>query len=313
VQQPLVKPPALRPGDTIGIAAPGSPFDQQAFERGVAVLESMGLQVKIPENLFARQGYLAGSDTERASQLMKLFEDESVRAIMCARGGFGSMKLLPLLDFETVCARPKIVVGFSDITALLLAIYYRCGMVTFHGPLVTTLKKHSEKTCTALMDSFSSSRPPALKSPNPVVLKPGQASGPVVGGNLTVLTHLMGTPYEPRFEGHVLFLEDRGEAPYRIDRMLSQLRLAGLLDGLAGVILGSFHDCGPVEDVYEIVKQAFDHTDIPVLAGFDLGHGTDNLTVPIGVKAQMDTEDGSLRFQEPATCEKRSLTGQQDL
>lgn len=303
MEQPLIKPQALRPGDTIGIAAPASPFDRQAFDRGVAVLESMGYRVRIPDDLFSRQGYLAGPDSERVSQLIKLFEDESVRAIFCARGGFGSMKLLPLLDFETICAHPKILVGFSDITALLVAIYNRCGMVTFHGPLVTTLKRDSEKTCLALIDAIGSSRPLALKPRKAMVLNPGRASGRLVGGNLTSLCHLMGTPYEPPFEGHLLFLEDRGEAPYRIDRMLSQLHLGGHLDGVAGVILGSFQGCGPLEDVYAVVKEAFRHTGVPILAGFDLGHGTDNLTVPIGLEPELDAEVGSLRFQEPAIQE----------
>ena len=301
MEHPLIKPPTLRPGDTIGIAAPASPFDQQAFEHGVAVLESMGYRVKIPDDLFSQHGYLAGSDSERASQLTKLFEDESVRAIFCARGGFGSMKLLPLLDFEIICARPKILLGFSDVTALLVAIYSRCGMVTFHGPLVTTLKKDSEKSCSALIDAIGSSKPLTLKPPEAVILNPGQASGPLLGGNLTSLCHLMGTPYEPRFKGHLLFLEDRGETSYRIDRMLSQLYLGGRLDGVAGVVLGSFQDCGPVEDVYTIVKESFRHTGGPILAGFDLGHGSDNITVPIGLEADLDTENGSLRFKESPT------------
>jgi muramoyltetrapeptide carboxypeptidase len=303
VEQTLVKPQGLHPGDTIGIAAPASPFDQQAFERGVAAHESMGYRVKIPEDLFLRQGYLAGSDSERASQLMKLFEDETVAAIFCVRGGFGSMKILPLLDFETIRARPKILIGFSDITALLVAIYRRCGMVTFHGPLVTTLGRGSEKTCTALIDAIASRTPLVLKPREPMVLNPGKALGPVMGGNLTNLCHLIGTPYEPRFDGHLLFLEDRGEAPYRIDRMLSQLHLGGHLDGVAGVVLGSFLDCGSLEDIYAIVTGAFQHTGVPILAGFEVGHGTDNLTVPIGIKAELDTEDVGLRFQEPATNE----------
>jgi muramoyltetrapeptide carboxypeptidase len=301
MKQSLIKPQALRPGDTIGIAAPASPFDQEAFERGVAVLESLGYRVKIPETLFMRQGYLAGSDTERASQLMGLFEDQSVSAIFCARGGFGSMKFLHLLDFDTIRAHAKILLGFSDITALLVAIYNRCGMVTFHGPLVTTLKRDSQMTCSALTNAVGSGRLLTLKPSNPTVLNPGRASGPLVGGNLTTLCHLVGTGYEPRFEDHLVFLEDRGEAPYRIDRMLSQLRLGGYLDGVAGVILGSFKDCVPLEDVYAIAKEAFGHIDVPILAGFDVGHGTDNLTVPIGLEADLDTEDGSLRFQEPAT------------
>jgi muramoyltetrapeptide carboxypeptidase len=301
-----LKPRALRPGDIIAIAAPASPFDRQALERGVAMLESMGYRVKIPDDLFSRQGYLAGSDRERASQLMQLFEDESVRAIMCARGGFGSMKLLPLLDFEALCARPKILLGFSDITALLVAIYNRCGMITFHGPLVTTLKRDSEKARTALVDAVGSTRPLEFRPSMPVVLNAGRASGPVVGGNLTCLCHLMGTLYEPPFEGHLLFLEDQGEATYRIDRMLSQLRLGGHLDGVAGVILGFFHECGPLEDVYAIMKEAFSHTSVPILAGFELGHGPDNLTVPIGLEAELDTMDGSLRFREPPTSGDKS-------
>ncbi|NVL89433.1 MAG: LD-carboxypeptidase [Desulfobacterales bacterium] len=306
MEQPLVKPQAICPGDTIGIAAPASPFDREAFERGVGVLESAGYRVKIPDNLFSRKGYLAGSDIERASQLIKLFEDESIKAILCARGGFGSMKVLPSLDFEAIRANPKILVGFSDITALLVTIYARCQLVTFHGPLVTSLGTGPEKTCTALIDAIGSTLPLEFKPSQPVVLNPGRASGHVVGGNLTSICHLLGTPYEPRFDGHLLFFEDRGEAPYRIDRMLSQLYLGGHLDGIAGIILGSFQECGSLEDVYAIVKEAFRYMDIPILAGFDIGHGTENLTVPIGLEAHLDTENGSLRFQEPATYKDTS-------
>lgn len=301
MEQMLIKPHALRPGDTIGIAAPASPFDQRAFEGGIAVLESMGYRVKIPENLFLRQGYLAGSDVERSSQLMQLFEDETVAAIFCVRGGFGSMKLLPLLDFETIRARPKILLGFSDVTVLLLAIYSRCGMVTFHGPLVTTLNRNSEKSCTGLVEAVGSGRRLSLKPSQPVVLNPGKASGPLLGGNLTSLCHLMGTVYEPRFGGYLLFLEDRGEAPYRIDRMLSQLQLGGRLDEVSGVVLGSFQDCGSLEEVYAVFVEAFRNTHVPVLAGFDVGHAVDNLTVPIGIRAELNTEDMTLRFLEPAT------------
>ena len=301
MERPFIKPAALRPGHTIGIAAPSSPFDRKHFERGIGVIESMGYRVKVPANCFNRRGYLAGSDTERAELLMEMFCDESIRAICCARGGFGCLRLLPLLDFGVIAARPKILLGFSDITALLVAVYERCHMVTFHGPVVTTLRRGTEKTCAAFVEAVASTVPLALKPSTPVVLNPGQASGPLVGGNLTTLCHLLGTPYEPRFDGHLLFLEDRGEAPYRIDRILSQLTLGGHLDGVAGVILGSFQDCGgSLEEVYDIVKEAFHRTQVPILAGFDLGHGADNLTIPIGVKAALDTEKASLQFDEPA-------------
>jgi len=303
MESPLLKPTFLRPGDTIGIAAPASPFDQEAFEAGVGVLEAMGFAVKIPDNLFKRQGYLAGSDAERAALLMGLFDDETVRAIFCARGGFGSMRLLPLLDLEKIRRQPKIVVGFSDVTALLLTLYKKCGLLSFHGPMVTTLGKGSKRTSSALMAAISTDSPLVLTSSRPMVLNPGHASGPVIGGNLTTLSHLMGTPFEPVFEGHLLFLEDRGEAPYRIDRMLSQLHLGGCLDNVAGVILGSFQDCGPLEQVYDIVKRVFQKRLIPILAGFDIGHGTDNVTLPLGLQADMDTVEGTLRFKESAVMD----------
>jgi muramoyltetrapeptide carboxypeptidase len=303
MEKPIIKPQALRPGDTIGIAAPASPFDQKAFESGIAVIKSMGYQVKIPNSIFKAQGYLAGSDAERAELLMNLFTDASVKAILCARGGFGSMKLLPLLDFEAIRANAKILMGFSDITALLVAIFDRCRIVTFHGPLVTTLKKDRGKTCSAFIEAVSSGIPLVLRPRQPEVVSPGKASGILMGGNLTSLCHLLGTPYEPDFNGRLLFLEDRQEAPYRIDRMLSQLHLSGHLDGVGGVILGTFEACGALDDVYAIVKEAFRHTGIPILAGFELGHGTENLTVPIGLEAKMNTQDGSLRFREPAVHE----------
>ena len=303
MESPLIKPSSLRPGDTIGIAAPASPFDQEAFEAGVGVLEAMGFTVKIPDKLFKREGYLAGSDAERAALLMDLFGDKTVRAIFCARGGFGSMRLLPLLDLEKIGRQPKIVVGFSDVTALLITLFKKCGLLTFHGPMVSTLGKGSERTSSALMAAVSTHSPLVLTPSRPVVLSPGHASGPVIGGNLTTLSHLMGTPFEPAFEGHLLFLEDRGEAPYRIDRMLSQFRLGGCLDRVAGVILGSFEHCGPLEEVYDIVKRIFQERPVPVLAGFDIGHGTDNMTLPLGLHADLDTEDGFLRFKEPAVIE----------
>jgi muramoyltetrapeptide carboxypeptidase len=304
MKQDLIIPPPLRPGDTIGIAAPASPFDRKAFEQGVAVLESMGYNVRIPDDLFEKEGYLAGRDEDRASQLMRLFQDDSVRAVFCARGGFGSMRVLPLLDFEALCARPKILLGFSDITALLVAVHGRCNLVTFHGPLVTTLRKASENTRSALINAVGADSPLTVKAANPKVLRTGKAFGPVLGGNLTSLCHLMGTPYEPSFEGRLLFLEDRGEAPYRIDRMLTQLKLGHHLQALSGVILGSFEDCGKLDDVHQVVKNAFGNTDIPILAGFDIGHSAENLTVPIGVQAELNAEEGTLRFKGPATREE---------
>jgi muramoyltetrapeptide carboxypeptidase len=291
MESSVVKPPILRPGDTIGIAAPASPFDRKAFEQGVGVLESLGFRVRIPEGIFRREGYHAGSDSERAALLMDLFDDDTIQAVFCARGGFGVLKILPLLDFAAIRRHPKVLVGFSDITTLLVAVHQACNMVAFHGPLVTSLAQGSDSTTTALTNAVSSLQPLVLIPSKPVVLNPGKASGIVMGGNLTTLVHLVGTPFEPRFDGRLLFLEDRGEAPYRIDRMLTHL---------SGIILGSFEDCGADDDVCQIVKTMFQDRGIPILAGFDMGHGTENITLPMGLEAELNTEDESLRFKEAA-------------
>lgn len=299
----LINPPALQQGDTIGVAAPASPFDEASFKQGVHILESMGFVVKVTEEIFKKDGYLAGSDQERAGLLMALFEDTAIRAIFCARGGFGSMKILPFLDFKTIADNPKILVGFSDITALALAIYDRSNMTSLHGPLVTTLKQGSPKTVAELKSALSALRPPVLKPSIPRVLHPGQATGPVLGGNLATLTHLMGTPYEPSLDGALLFLEDRGEPLYRIDRMLSQLRLAGRLDAVSGLILGTFEDCGHPDDVYHLFSQTFSDKNLPILGGFDFGHGPENVALPIGPEATLDTDEQNLRFRESALSE----------
>ncbi|MBW2108224.1 MAG: LD-carboxypeptidase [Deltaproteobacteria bacterium] len=300
MRKPLIKPWALNRGDAIGIAAPASPFDPETFNAGVRVLESLGFEVKVPEGIFKKQGYHAGTEAQRAALLMELFQDDSLRGIMCARGGFGSMKLLPLLDFETIARHPKVLIGFSDISALLLAVLCKSGMVTFHGPLVTTLARGSERTVSVLFQAVSSSEPMVMKASEPVELCAGRASGPVLGGNLTTLVHLTGTPYAPALKGCLLFLEDRGEAPYRIDRMMSHLYLSGHLDGVRGVILGSFQDCGSLPEVYSVVSQVFGDRPVPILGGMDLGHGKDNMTIPLGLEATLDTAQGTLQFKDCA-------------
>jgi muramoyltetrapeptide carboxypeptidase len=306
MEERATKPPILEPGDTIGIAAPASPFDRKAFEQGVRTLQSLGFQVSIPETIFKEVGYHAGSDTERAEQLMALFGDDSIKAIFCARGGFGAMKILPLLDFDLIRKHPKVLVGFSDITTLLVAIHRACNMVVFHGPLVTSLAETQGDTVSALTNAVSSSEPLVLKPSQPVILDPGETTGIVIGGNLTTLNHLVGTPFQPRFAGCLLFLEDRGEAPYRIDRMLTQLLLGGHLDGLAGVVLGSFDGCGEPREVHDIVKRIFEDKAIPILAGFNMGHGKENITLPIGLEAVLNTQDSTLRFEEAAVEDRSS-------
>lgn len=296
-----IRPPRLKPGDTIGIVAPAGPFDPDKFMKGKTVLESMGFQTFFNEDIFQKHGFLAGSDIQRADQVNRMFADPTVQAIVCARGGYGSMRILSFLDFETIRTHPKIFLGFSDISALLSVLYDRCSLVTFHGPVVTTLAKATEKTLTALQMVMTSPLTVELTTENGLVIKSGVCSGLVIGGNLTTLCHLVGTTYAPKLNGKILFLEDVGEMPYRVDRMLTQMKLAGCFNGLAGLVLGAFEECGPLNEIVENLGNIFEDIDIPILAGFDIGHGKHNLTIPMGLGATLDTERKKLLFHEPAT------------
>jgi muramoyltetrapeptide carboxypeptidase len=298
----IIKPPRLKPGDTIGIAAPASPFELELFGQGRALLESQGFETVCPDGIYRRERYLAGDDAGRAERLNRLFLDPGVRAIICARGGFGSMRVLDLLDFDRIRANPKILVGFSDISALLNVIHARCGVVGLHGPVVTSLAGTERASIDALVYAVSADGPISLTAAT--VLRSGRATAPVVGGNLTTLCHLTGTEYAQQFSGRILFLEDVNEAPYRIDRMLSQMRMAGCFDGLAGLALGAFTDCGSEEDLAAIVEDVFSEEDMPIVSGFDIGHGPVNLAVPVGLPATLDTEDKRLVFHEPATMKE---------
>jgi muramoyltetrapeptide carboxypeptidase len=299
----LIVPQPLSPGDTVGIVAPASPFDKELFYQGIAELHAMGYRTSIPPELFLANRYLAGSDLQRAQLLNRFFADGSIKAIICAKGGFGSIRILPLLDFAAIGKNPKIFVGFSDITALLVVVYLRCNLLTYHGPMITTLGRSDQKTKDALADALSSDQPIELKTTKGVTLQSGSVSGPVMAGNLTTLCHLVGTPYEPAFKGHILVLEDRGEAPYRLDRMMSQMKLAGCFEGLAGLVLGSFEGCGQEKEIHLIVKDIFSDHRLPILTGLDFGHSPSNITIPIGLEATLDADRHTLVFQAAATMQ----------
>jgi muramoyltetrapeptide carboxypeptidase len=299
----LIIPRRLSPGDTVGIVAPASPFDRELFYRGIAELQAMGYRTSIPPELFMANGYLAGSDAQRAQLVNRFFSDSSIKAIICAKGGFGSIRILPLLDFTVIRKNPKIFVGFSDITALLVVVYSRCNLVTYHGPVITTLGSSDQKTKDGLTAAISSDEVIEMKPARGITLQAGSVTGPVLAGNLATLCHLVGTPYEPQFKGHILLLEDRGEAPYRLDRMLSQMKLAGCFEGLAGLALGSFEGCGQEKQIHTIVKDIFADHAIPILAGLDFGHSPTNITVPIGLEATLDADRQVIVFQSSATTQ----------
>jgi len=294
-------PKRLRQGDAVGIVAPASPFDRQRFDRGLRWLESAGYHPIVPDGLFGRRGYLAGSDQHRADLINRFFVDRSVNAIMCARGGYGSMRILPFLDYDAIQKHPKIIAGFSDITALLNVISMKSRLVTFHGPNVTTLREPDSQTRDSFFNALTIDSPMRMDVEKGVTLCRGRATGVVIGGNLSTLCHLAGTPFAPDYRGSILLLEDRGEAPYRIDRMLSQMKLAGCFDYLTGIVLGTFEQCGEPELVLDIFRGIFEDFAIPVLSGLDVGHGRTNLTIPIGLTATLDADQKRLTFDRAAT------------
>lgn len=297
----MIFPCRLRPGDAIGIVAPSSPFDRHRFDQGIRWLKSAGYRAIIPQGLFDGKGYLAGSDAHRADLVNRFFADGSVAAIVCARGGYGAMRVLPFLDFDAIRNHPKIIVGFSDITALLNTISAQTGMVTFHGPNVTTLGDRDSVTRESFVRLLTGEDPIQMAVQKGATIFGGRAAGVLIGGNLTTLCHLVGTPFEPDYRDCILLLEDRGEAPYRLDRMLVQMKLAGCFDHLAGIVLGSFEQCGTPGAALDVFRRMFKDVAIPVLGGLDVGHGMTNLTLPIGLAANLDADLKTLTFDRAAT------------
>lgn len=286
----IIQPNTLKKGDAIGIVAPASPFDRSRFEKGAQLIAARGFNPVFTDDLFHTNGYFAGSDAERTAVLDTFYRDPAIRAVWCVRGGYGSMRILSMLDYRMIARNPKPLVGCSDITALLNVIHQRCGLVTVHGPMVASLGSADEATTDAVFDCLTTTLPTVISISDGVVIHPGKASGPVIGGNLATLCHLLGTPFAPDFSGRIVFLEDTGEKPYRIDRMLYQMKLAGCFSSVAGICLGSFEDCGDISAIHRIAEDIFSDIPVPVLAGLPIGHGMPNLSLPIGVAATLDTE-----------------------
>jgi len=288
------------PGDAVGIAAPASPFDRAAFESGCRIVESLGFKPVFSEDVFASHSFFAGSDRLRARLLNAFFAEPGIRGIWTVRGGYGFLRILPLLDYSLIRANPKVIIGCSDISAGLNTICRNCGISTVHGPMIASLANADKATLASVISLVSGGSLPVLEAAGPVIAC-GKAEGPVMGGNLTTLCHMLGTPYEPDFKGAVLFLEDIGEKPYRIDRMMFQMKLAGVLEKIVGVCLGTFVNCGELSSVYKIFENTFKYTGVPVLAGFQAGHSFPNLSFPIGLSALLDTDAGTLTYTPTAS------------
>src|SRR5208337_738863 len=287
-------PPPLSPGEVIALAAPASCVAREAWEAGVRVLRDWGFRVKCGPEVFSSRA--PGMETDRllARRFQELWCDPEIKAVMGVRGGYGSLKLLPYLDPASLGAVPKRLVGFSDLTNLLWHLHHRLGLVTFHGPTVAQLGEMTEGARQSLFDWLTAPGPRAVTFAGLTVLCPGVAEGPLAGGNLTTLCHLLGTPFAPQLRGYLLFLEDHREALYRLDRMIHHLLLAGALDGVKGVVLGGFSGCGSHEGLLEVFAAALEPLKVPVLAGLPLGHQPDNHTLPLGARARLDSRTASL-------------------
>lgn len=305
----------LKFGDTIGLIAPsGAMRTEGAIERAVAETERMGFKVKLGESAGKKYGYLSGTDEVRARDINAMFADDEVDAIFCIRGGYGAMRILDKLDYDLIAKHPKIFVGFSDITALHIALLNRCGLATYHAPMAVGWSNGP-------LDDFSrESMYKALMHAEPVgelinppeypkqTVNPGQAEGLLVGGNLMLMASSLGTPWEIDTKGRIVFIEEVGERTYCVDRMLTQLRLAGKFDDCAGIVFGDFADC-PIEypeyglSLEEIIRDVAAPCGKPIFTGLRCGHCTPKLTLPFGVKCRMDADKCTLTVLESAVTE----------
>ncbi len=315
----ILRPAALKPGDTIALVAPAGELDGEAMERVRRRLIELGYKTTQRPDLLRQRGYLAGDDATRAAELMDAFRNPQVDAIFPGTGGYGATRMLDRLDYDVIRANPKILIGFSDITALHLAVWRRSRVVTFHSPNPMYSIGAENPSDPFTLDLFWRAITPQPDDPRRTVSAPenatavktvrgGVAEGRLVGGNLSLVSTLMGTEYEIQTDGCLLFLEDVRERPYRVDRFLSQLRLAGKLDRPAGVILGQFTRSEPKPDESTLsMDQVFDDyfadAPYPVVKNFPVGHHRINATLPIGVLAELNADRGVLTLLESGVTE----------
>ena len=289
--------PFLEKGDLVGVAAPGARFDENRLHQGIECLKTLGFGVKVPSQIFGQKRYLAGDDPGRAQGINDLVADPDIKGIICARGGFGTLRMLPYLDWHLIQTHPKLFVGFSDATALLTAVMQRAKIGVVHGPNLVSLAGADLPTRTGFFNAVTG-RVTELPLSRGTCLVPGQAAGTLVGGNLATLTHLLGTGFAPDFSHNVVFLEDVGEPAYKIDRMLTQMKLAGMFSHIQAVISGTFEQCDHPEFLPEIFAEIFGEYRVPVVMGLAAGHGPVNLSLPMGIRVHLDTQTMTLRWQQ---------------
>jgi muramoyltetrapeptide carboxypeptidase len=301
----MIKPRPLNKGGTIGVIAPAGIVKQEELAPGIKQLKELGFRVVTGQHVRKTYRYMAGSDQERADDLHEMFLRSEVNAILCARGGYGSTRLLPLLDETLIKKHPKILIGSSDVTALLLYLVQRAGLVAFHGPMVVPNfgLVHSSLTSEGLIRATGSAEPIGpVRFKGIQVLRKGIAEGTLIGGCLSILCALLGTPYAPKTEGAILLIEDVNEVPYRIDRMLTQLKAAGKFSGVCGIIFGRMVKCEPKPHegyrLFEVIAEVLTDVKGPILYGLPIGHGGEQVTLPLGVPVQVNGDRGSITVLE---------------
>jgi muramoyltetrapeptide carboxypeptidase len=309
----IIKPKRLKAGDTVAVIAPASGLSKESFDKALENLESLGLKTKVGKSARGVKGFLAATDKERLDDLHAAFADSEIAGVWCVRGGYGAARLLPAIDYDLIRKNPKILIGYSDITSLHLAISQNTGLVTFHGPVAASeLSDYTKNHVTnALMNpsapykielsEYNKAQTSNLFKTETIV--GGKARGRLVGGNLSLLSALAGTPYAlAGLRGKILFIEDVGEQPYRIDRMLTQLRQSANLTSLAGIALGIFEDCNPrtkdTQSLLDVLKDRLGDLKIPVVYGLSFGHIRDQFTLPVGIEAELDADNATMTLLE---------------
>ena len=324
-----ITPPRLKTGDTIGLVTPATYLTEEQLREAIEAFARLGFKVRYTPNMLVRKGYLGGTDQQRADDINRFFADDTINGIICGRGGYGSARILPYLEYDVMKNNPKVFMGYSDITAMLYAVYKQAGLVCFHGPMGTsdyndfttqyfrevlmnpsstlTYERPIEPTVPPAVDGEKTSNEPAVEVTNPLItLVSGTAEGVLIGGNLSLVTSLCGTAYDVDLRDKLVFLEEVGEAPYRIDRMLTQLLLDPTkLPAAAGVVLGVFNDCEADDEskslsLAQVLYDRLAGLGIPVLYGLSFGHIKQNATLPVGVRARLDADQKTLTLLEPA-------------
>lgn len=308
----LIKPKRLKAGQTVALIAPSSGLSKDQLDRAAENMTSLGLVPRFGKYAAAANGFLAGTDAQRVEDLHWAFADKSIDAVWCLRGGYGLTRILPDINYDLIGKNPKLVIGFSDITALLVAVHQKTGLVTIHAPAsASTMSDYAKEHLRATLFDAAATHSMAIAPDNTAstdpffkteVFKPGVARGPLVGGNLSLIAAMAGTPFALKnIKGKILFLEDVGEKPYRVDRMLTQLKQSLDLRQLAGIALGIFTDCAGPEGsptVMDVCRERLGGLGIPVVYGLSFGHIRDQMTVPLGVRAQLDADRATVSLLE---------------